>query len=373
MTDEIVMPLLMWYDENKRILPWREDGDPYRIWVSEIMLQQTRVEAVKPYFDRFVRSLPDVKSLAEAKEDTLLKLWEGLGYYNRVKNMQKAARMIVEEYDGVMPSEYELLLSLPGIGSYTAGAVASIAYDRPVVAVDGNVLRIITRLTADETDILSEKFKKQIREELLRLVPPDRPGDFNQALMELGATVCLPNGAPRCEKCPWQEMCQARIQGRLDEIPYKKKKKARSVEPKTVLLLRDGDRTLIRKRPDKGLLAGLFEFPTFEGWLTTEEIRREAERLGYMVLYMEELPQAVHIFSHKEWHMKGYLVKVEECGFSKEDSPGRKQNRDYHLVSPDMIETTYPIPSAFRAFTPYVNVALGNERFLRYNQKRWDI
>ncbi len=375
-TDRIVLPLLSWYDQNKRILPWREDRDPYRIWVSEIMLQQTRVEAVKPYFDRFIRRLPDVKSLAEAKEDMLLKLWEGLGYYNRVKNMQKAARIIVDEYNGQMPSEYELLLKLPGIGSYTAGAVASIAYEQSVVAVDGNVLRIITRLTADDTDVLSEKFKKQIREELLKVVPQDRPGDFNQALMELGATVCLPNGEPKCVECPWHDMCETRKQGRLDEIPYKKVKKARTIEKKTVLLLRDGEKTLIRKRPDKGLLAGLFEFPTFDGWMTTEQICEEAERLGYRVLYVEQLPEATHIFSHKEWHMKGYLVRVEETGYSTEEpSAGAtgvkselqegEQNREYHLVTSETIETTYPIPSAFRAFTPYVNVALGNAHFMR--------
>lgn len=375
-TDTIVLPLLSWYDENKRILPWRENRDPYRIWVSEIMLQQTRVEAVKPYFDRFIRRLPDVESLAEVPEDTLLKLWEGLGYYNRVKNMQKAARIIMEDYDGKMPSEYELLLDLPGIGSYTAGAVASIAYERPAVAVDGNVLRIITRLTADNSDVLSEKFKKQIQGELLKIIPHDRPGDFNQALMELGATVCLPNGAPKCDICPWHNMCEARKQGRLDEIPYKKKKKARTIEQKTVLLLRDGDKTLIRKRPDQGLLAGLFEFPTFEGRLTAEEIRREAENLGYRALYVEELTQAVHIFSHKEWHMKGYLVKVEEAGFSGKEAavteteatqtqPDGMKKREHHLVTSETIETTYPIPSAFRAFTPYVNVVLGNEQFLR--------
>ncbi len=362
-TDKIVLPLLSWYDENKRILPWRENRDPYRIWVSEIMLQQTRVEAVKPYFDRFIRRLPDVESLAEVPEETLLKLWEGLGYYNRVKNMQKAASRIMEEYDGKMPSEYELLLGLPGIGAYTAGAVASIAYERPVVAVDGNVLRIITRLTADDSDVLSEKFKKQIQGELLKVVPHERPGDFNQALMELGATVCLPNGAPKCDVCPWHDMCEARKQGRLDEIPYKKKKKPRTIEPKTVLLLRDGEKTLIRKRPDKGLLAGLFEFPMFDGFLTSEEIRREAEKLGYHVLYVEELAQAVHIFSHKEWHMKGYLVKVEETGFSGNEVA--KLNREHHLVTSETIETNYPIPSAFRAFTPYVNVALGNEKFMR--------
>lgn len=375
MTDKIVLPLLLWYDQNKRILPWREDRNPYRIWVSEIMLQQTRVEAVKPYFDRFIRRLPDVESLAEVNEEQLLKLWEGLGYYNRVKNMQKAARIIMDEHHGQMPSEYEVLLSLPGIGSYTAGAVASIAYEKPVVAVDGNVLRIITRLTADDTDVLSEKFKKQIQAELLKIVPRDRPGDFNQALMELGATVCVPNGAPKCGECPWHDMCKARAQGRLDEIPYKKKRNARTIEKKTVLLLRDGDKTLIRKRPDKGLLAGMFEFPTFEGWLAQEEIRREADRLGYRALYIEQLPQAVHIFSHKEWHMKGYLVKVEEAGFSEGDPGAEVQKnaragagapeREYHLVTSETIETTYPVPSAFRAFTPYVNVALGNTQFLR--------
>ena len=364
-TDRIVMPLLSWYDENKRILPWREDRNPYRIWVSEIMLQQTRVEAVKPYFDRFIRRLPDVESLAQIEEEELLKLWEGLGYYNRVKNMQKAARIIMEESNGKMPSEYELLLKLPGIGSYTAGAVASIAFEQPVVAVDGNVLRIITRLTADSSDILNEKFKKQMQGELLKVVPKERPGDFNQALMELGATVCLPNGAPKCQECPWHDMCEARKQERLDEIPYKKKKKARTIEDKTVLLLRDGDKTLIRKRPDKGLLAGLFEFPTFEGILTKEEICEQAENLGYRVLYVEKLTQAVHIFSHKEWHMQGYLVKVEETGFTEGGAGADVQKRDYHLVTSETMQTKFPIPSAFRAFTPYVNVALGNETFLR--------
>ena len=360
-TRKIVLPLLSWYDENKRILPWRESRNAYRIWVSEIMLQQTRVEAVKPYFDRFIRRLPDVKSLAEVSEEELLKLWEGLGYYNRAKNMQKAARIIMDDLGGQMPSEYELLLKLPGIGSYTAGAVASIAFERPVAAVDGNVLRIITRLTADDSDVLSEKFKKQIQEELLQVIPTDRPGDFNQALMELGATVCLPNGAPKCGICPWRDMCKARAQGRLDEIPYKKKKKARTIEQKTVLLLRDGEKTLIRKRPEQGLLAGLFEFPMYDGQLSAEEIRNEAEKLGYRALYVEELTQAVHIFSHKEWHMKGYLVKVEAADFSGDS---KKEQAGYHLVTSEMIESTYPIPSAFRAFTPYVKVALGNERFL---------
>ncbi len=361
MTDSIVTPLLAWYDQNKRILPWRENKNPYRIWVSEIMLQQTRVEAVKPYFDRFVRELPDIESLAKAEEDSLLKLWEGLGYYNRVKNMQKAANQIMDKYQGEMPQEYEQLLELPGIGSYTAGAIASIAYNKPAVAVDGNVLRIMTRLTADDTDISGEKFKKQMRSELLGIVPKDRPGDFTQALMELGATICLPNGAPRCEECPWATMCEARKQDKIAQIPYKKKKKARTIEQKTVLLLRDGDKTLIRKRPNKGLLAGLFEFPMFDGWLEEEEIRCEAEKMGYHVLYVKELQQAVHIFSHKEWHMKGFLVKVEDIGYTSEKTCGVSQAG--FLVTPEMMQSQYPIPSAFRAFTRYVNIKLGNEHF----------
>lgn len=364
--NEIVAPLLSWYDANKRILPWRENTDPYRIWVSEIMLQQTRVEAVKPYFDRFIKALPRVKNLAEIEEAGLLKLWEGLGYYNRVKNMQKAARMIMEQYGGNMPSSYELLLTLPGIGSYTAGAVASIAFQQPVPAVDGNVLRILTRLTADSSDILSAGFKKQMEQRLLSIMPKDRPGDFNQAMMELGATICVPNGEPKCGECPWSTMCRARAEDKISRIPYKAPRKPRKIEKKTVLILRDGERTLIRKRPDKGLLAGLFEFPTFDGWLTGEQIKKIVEEMGYKALYMEKTEEASHVFTHKEWHMKGYLIKVEEAGFSPEERmPAGNSTECLHLILPEEIEAGYPIPSAFKAFTKYINISLGNETFLR--------
>lgn len=199
---DIVTPLLLWYESHKRVLPWREDKNPYRIWVSEIMLQQTRVEAVKPYFDRFIKELPDVSHLAAAKEERLLKLWEGLGYYNRVRNMQKAAEIIVEAYGGMFPKEYEALIKLPGIGDYTAGAISSISFNESVPAVDGNVLRILSRLLLYEEDVLSLKAKKEAKEALKPLMPESRPGDFNQALMELGATVCVPNGAPHCDECP---------------------------------------------------------------------------------------------------------------------------------------------------------------------------
>ncbi|MDE7405193.1 MAG: DNA/RNA nuclease SfsA, partial [Lachnospiraceae bacterium] len=200
-------PLIRWYDEGRRILPWREDATPYHVWVSEIMLQQTRVEAVKPYYDRFMKALPDIAALAGAEEEELLKLWEGLGYYNRVRNLKKAAQIVMEKYDGRMPGEYEKLIELPGIGSYTAGAVSSIAYGRRVPAVDGNVLRVLSRLRGDDRDISKPQVRSEIEEELQLTMPKDRPGDFNQALMELGAMVCVPTGMPHCTKCPWEKLC----------------------------------------------------------------------------------------------------------------------------------------------------------------------
>ena len=222
---QIGAPLLKWYDNGRRILPWRENPRPYYVWLSEIMLQQTRVEAVKPYFDNFIIHAPDIRALAEMEEDKLVKLWEGLGYYNRARNLQKAARIIMAEDGGTMPSEYESLLKLPGIGSYTAGAIASIAYGKAVPAVDGNVLRVLARLRLDGDDILSQKTKSRVEKELLEFISKDRPGDFNQALMELGAMVCLPNGEPKCNECPWETICQAHRFGKTSEYPKKKGKR----------------------------------------------------------------------------------------------------------------------------------------------------
>ena len=221
--------LIPWYEAHKRELPWRQDREPYHVWLSEIMLQQTRVEAVKPYYDRFLQALPTVRDLAGAEESYLLKLWEGLGYYNRVRNMQKAAQILVERYGGEMPADAKEILALPGIGSYTMGAIASIAFQIPLPAVDGNVLRILTRLYGDDSDILDPRFKKKTEEALVRIMPKDRPGDVNQAMMELGATVCLPNGMPKCESCPWQDRCVARKEERLKEIPYKAPKKSQKI------------------------------------------------------------------------------------------------------------------------------------------------
>ncbi len=341
--DLISQPLLAWYDAGRRILPWREEPTPYHVWVSEIMLQQTRVEAVKPYYDRFMTNLSDIKELAEAEEEKLLKMWEGLGYYNRVRNLNKAARIIMKEYGGEMPSSYEELMKLPGIGSYTAGAIASIAYGRKVPAVDGNVLRVLARLRMDERDIMQQSVKKQVEEELLLSMPEERPGDFNQALMELGATVCVPNGAPKCEKCPWEKLCRAHAKGREQEFPVKSAKKARTIEKKTILLLRDENKAALKKRPDKGLLAGMYEFPWVEGHLTEEEVLAYLQKIGLSALHIKPLADSKHIFTHKEWHMKGYAVRVDELS-------EKKGEKEFIYVDAKEAVETYPIPSAFAAY-----------------------
>lgn len=358
--NKIPEPLLVWYDENRRKLPWREVATPYRVWVSEIMLQQTRVEAVKPYFERFMLELPDIKSLAECREDRLLKLWEGLGYYNRVRNLQKAAIEIVEKYDGEMPEEYENILSLKGIGSYTAGAIASIAFKKPFPAVDGNVLRVVSRICMDNSNILDTKVKGKMEEVLLQVIPKDRPGDFNQAMMEIGACVCIPNGAPHCEACPLASICLAHKEGKETEYPIREKKKSRTIEEKTVLVIRDSERTAIHKRANKGLLAGLYELPNLEGKRTAKEVVEYLAAYGIKTLRILPLEEAKHIFTHKEWHMIGYMVRVDELELMQRDA---QKELDWLYVEPAKIQENFPIPSAFGAYTGYVNIKLGNEKF----------
>ncbi len=264
--------LLRWYQQERRILPWRENPVPYYVWISEIMLQQTRVEAMKPYFARFINALPDISALAAVEEETLLKLWEGLGYYNRAKNLKKAAQIVVEQYGGEMPADYNKLLDLPGIGSYTAGAIASIAFGLPVPAVDGNVLRVLSRFLADGSDIWKQSVKRQVEELLGRTMPRNEASAFNQAMMEIGAVVCLPNGLPLCEVCPMAPFCLSKILGTQLFYPVKKVKKARKVEARTVLLLIRGNcqkrQVALRKRENVGLLAGMYEFPNLVGSLS---------------------------------------------------------------------------------------------------------
>lgn len=335
--------LLNWYDAGRRILPWREDATPYHVWVSEIMLQQTRVEAVKPYYDRFIKALPDIEHLARAEEEELLKLWEGLGYYNRVRNLKKAAQVIMEEYGGVMPKEYEELIKLPGIGSYTAGAVSSIAYGRKVPAVDGNVLRVLSRLKGDERDISQQRVRTAIEEELRLSMPEERPGDFNQALMELGAVVCIPTGVPHCEECPWENSCMAHLQKRELDFPCKMPKKPRVIEKKTVLVIKDENKAALKKRPKDGLLAGMYEFPCLEGHLTDGQVLEYLKEEGLSVLKIEPLRSSRHIFTHKEWHMIGYAVKVDELAENKNSG-------NMIFVEYQEARERYPIPSAYRAY-----------------------
>ena len=355
----IPKPLLKWYDSNRRILPWREEATPYRVWVSEIMLQQTRVEAVKPYFERFMKKLPGIEALAEASEEELLKLWEGLGYYNRVRNMQKAAQQILEEYGGRMPEEYEELLKLKGIGSYTAGAISSIAYGKANPAVDGNVLRVLSRVRMDQRLMSDAKVKVSVEQDVREIIPIERPGAFNQAMMEIGACVCVPNGVPHCEECPLADICMAHAEGVEQDYPKKASARPRAIENKTILVIQDGERTVIRKRNNKGLLAGMYEFPHMEGFHTAKEVTSYLSESGIKAIRVKELEEAKHIFSHKEWHMKGYLIRVDEL----EPKQISKDTADWIYAEPEETEEKYPIPAAFAAYTKYLNIKLGNERF----------
>ena len=305
--------LLPWYDAHHRELPWREDKDPYHIWVSEIMLQQTRVEAVKGYYARFLQVLPDVKSLAECEDDLLHKLWEGLGYYNRVRNMKKAALQIMTDHNGRFPTDHAQVLALPGIGAYTAGAICSIAFNQPTPAVDGNVLRVISRITDDATPIDLPTYKNTVQQNLAEIYP-ERAGDFTQALMDLGATVCLPNGEPLCADCPARAFCAACAQNRQKELPVRISKTRRRTEEKTVFLLLKNGEAALRQRPNTGLLAGLWEYPHAEGTLDEATAAAQLSQWGVTPLRWVKRLQFHHIFTHIRWEMTGYVVEVQGEG-----------------------------------------------------------
>ena len=351
--ESIVQPLLKWFDQNARILPWRDQPTPYRVWVSEIMLQQTRVEAVKPFYQRFMEALPDIQALADCDEEELLKLWEGLGYYNRVRNMQIAARTVLQEYGGKLPDDYLELQKLKGIGSYTAGAITSIAYGKVAPAVDGNVLRVISRVALSREDILKQSVKRSMEQAIVAIMPADRPGAFNQALMELGAMVCVPNGEPHCERCPLKELCLTRKMGAIDEIPVKRERKPRRIEEKTVMIIRDGEHLAIHKRPPKGLLPGLYELPNTEGHLTQDDAVAWVKGKGFSPIRIKGLETAKHIFSHVEWHMTAYLILIEDP----------QETGDFLFVEPEKTEEKYPIPAAFAAYAGYMEIKLGQEKY----------
>lgn len=341
----IEAPLIRWYKENARDLPWRHTKDPYRIWVSEIMLQQTRVEAVKPYYARFLTALPDVYALANAPEEQLLKLWEGLGYYSRARNLKKAALRIVEEHGGVFPSDYASVRALPGIGDYTAGAILSIAFGRPEPAVDGNVLRIVSRITGDFSDIMAESTRVSCRDAVRECMPEGKTSAYTQALMELGATVCLPNGAPLCHLCPVQSLCVAYAQNLISQLPVKSPAKPRKIENRTVYFLLNGDCVALRRRPKKGLLSGLWEFPN-------ELSEKENPFEDTDCLPDGTFGDGKHVFSHIEWHMTSRVLRFR----------GGELPAGYVWANCNQLRDVYAIPAAFRDFANPLSEELSKEK-----------
>ena len=333
----IAAPLLAWYDNNKRDLPWRQQVSAYHTWVSEIMLQQTRVAAVIPYYQRFFAAFPTVEDLAQADEQQLLKLWEGLGYYSRARNLHKAAKLIAQR--GSFPENYEEILALPGIGEYTAGAIASIAFGRKVSAVDGNVLRIAARLGGYDDNILDPNFRKRIQLMLDEAVCADRPGAFNQALMDLGATVCLPGGTPLCDSCPLRQLCLAYEQGRQKELPVRISKTKKRTEELTVFLLLQDGRAALRQRDDRGLLASLWEYPHVSGMLDESAAATQLSAWGLTPHRWVKRLQFHHIFTHIRWEMTGYVVEVSGSG-----------EADW-LWADGAERSLRPVPSAFEKLT----------------------
>ena len=329
--------LLPWYRENRRDLPWRRTKEPYPVWLSEIMLQQTRVEAVKGYYARFLAQLPTIADLAACDDDTLHKLWEGLGYYSRVRNLKKAAIRIQTEYGGNFPTEHGVVRDLPGIGDYTAGAICSICFDLPTPAVDGNVLRVISRVTGDDTPIDLPAHKREVQSALAAVYPAEA-GDFTQALMELGATLCGPNRKPQCESCPCRAFCVGAKTGTAEHLPVKSPKKARRTEEMTLFICHADGKYALQKRPDTGLLAGLWQFPNVPGRLDTQEALTAAEALGLRPRDIRKALHRNHIFTHIRWEMEGIFLE------------GADMTGDYVWMTPEEIEQQAALPTAFRQF-----------------------
>ncbi len=344
---EMAQALVQWYNAHERAFPWRTEPTPYRVWVSEIMLQQTRIEAALPYFERFMQTLPTIRDLAEASEDVILKLWEGLGYYSRVRNLQKAARQVMAEYGGELPSSYEELVRLPGIGEYTAGAIASIAFGRRAAAVDGNVLRVMARMTDDDRDVMQTATRRELSALVNSLVPAEAPGAFNQGLMELGETVCLPNAMPKCSECPVRAFCAVAGEERARLLPTRAAAKPRRVEQRTVFTVITEEtprRVLLHRREAKGLLGGMWELPNVQDTAVADFIPTEA------VIDTAPLGAGRHVFSHVEWLMDGQLLKVEP--FTPPSG--------YRFVSADELADC-ALPTAFRAYTEALPTLLAFE------------
>ena len=333
---KVVTDLLTWYDKNKRVLPWRQDKEPYHVWISEIMLQQTRIEAVISYYERFMKELPDISSLAKVSEDKLLKLWEGLGYYNRARNLKKAAMIIEEQFYGIFPNTYSEIIQLPGIGEYTASAISSICFNEKQVTIDGNVMRVFTRFYNDSSNISKESTKKIIHEKLLSIMPQDS-GKFNEGLMELGEVICIPNGKPKCEICPLKKYCKSYKNNNYFLYPVRDDKKIKEEIDITVIIPIYDNEIFIRKRRDHGLLHGLYEFPNVVGKKELGDIYLLGSEFGQV----KDIKKSIcytHVFTHKKWKMQAYFVFLENviC-------------KDF-FYSISKIETNFALPTAFTPF-----------------------
>lgn len=337
---ELANQLMEWYHLNKRDLPWRNTNNPYHIWLSEIMLQQTRVEAVLPYYHRFLEALPTIEALSQASDEQLHKLWQGLGYYRRVIHMKQAAIQCCTFYNGKLPNTYEQLLELKGIGPYCASAIASFAFHLHYPVVDGNVIRVCARLWRKQDTYETEKKKSELAQELMKWIPKGQCDTFNQAIMELGATICIPNGTPRCHICPWQKVCEAFQHQEIEEYPRSKKKIERKIEKYKLIILQNEDKIHLNKRDEQGLLAGLYQFELFEDTKSFEEILFQYAPYG--IKQWQQLPPKQHIFTHKEWHLDTYLIHLTTA------IEGLWVNRSE-------IETKYPIASAFETYLKYIS------------------
>jgi A/G-specific adenine glycosylase len=349
--------LLAWYDENKRSMPWRDCDDPYKTWVSEIMLQQTRVEQAIPYFHRFMERFPTVDELAAADQQEVLKIWEGLGYYSRARNMHHAAKTVVKTYDGNIPDTEKEIRALKGIGPYTAAAVLSIAYSKAYAVVDGNVLRVLTRYLGIEDDIRSQQTKNVIQDAADDLLDTERPGDFNQAMMELGATICTPS-KPDCINCPISSECTAYATLKTDSIPYKSPAKKRPHHQIGVGIIKDDDQVLIALRPDDAMLGGLWEFPggkQKEQETIEETVQRELkEELGVEVSIIKPFMKLDHAYSHFKITLHAYICELMH------GTPSPKSSQEIEWVSLQDLDQ-YPFPKANRKLTRKLMNAKGQK------------
>jgi len=338
---QIAEELIRWYIRSQRDLPWRRDTDPYRVWISEIMLQQTRVEAVVDYFYRFMDRFPTVAALAAADEQEVLKAWEGLGYYSRARNLHRAAKEIVDKHDETFPGTLAGIRSLPGIGPYTAGAIASIAYDLPAPAVDGNVLRVVSRLDGIESDVMLPATKKDVTERVRHMYIYGKANPLTQGLMELGALVCVP-GTPHCDDCPVSEYCRAYIEGRQEDLPVRSPRQKQRIDKLCAGLIRNEGGILIAKRPETGMLANLWEFPLVERSRSRKQIVETfQDQYAIEIDSMEKTGHVRHVFTHRIWEVDVYRAR---------GSAASDRCREVPLAELD----TYPMPNVFQKMKKWV-------------------